>query len=149
MRLIPLALVTLVFATACDQLQVTPAVIGARISVDRAKPDAEADIDVDVLLTAACFTNDRVILERVGLERRRGNGSAAISDLDLGFPSDFNPWLGSEQEVAAGLVNLGTVNGDLVPLCGESLDLTVYLSRDGDRSVSTASDPYALTINCP
>jgi hypothetical protein len=149
MRLIPLALVTLVFATACDQLQVTPEVIGARISVDRAKPDAEADIVVDVELDGATFTNDRVILERVGLERRRGNGSAAISDLDLGFPSDFNPWLGGEQKIAAGLVNLGTVNAQLIPLCGESLDLTVYVSRDGDRSVSTASNPYALVVNCP
>jgi hypothetical protein len=129
--------------------EIEPQVIGAQITSDPGKPDQLADITVDVQLNAHPFTNDRALLDRVTLSRREGYAEQPAEDLALGFPSDFNPWVSDDQPEVASLVNLGTTNRDLADICGQTVDLAVWVGRDGDRDGAAVSPPYTLEVNCP
>jgi hypothetical protein len=142
-RLLSLALL---LVAGCE---IEPQIIGAQITADPSKPDQLAAITVDVELSAPPFTNDRALLDRVTLSRREGYAEQPAEDLALGFPSDFDPWVTNDQPAVASLVNQGTTNRDLADICGQTVDLAVWVGRDGDRDGAEVSPPYTLEVKCP
>ena len=129
---------------------IQPHVLGAQITVDEKHPDALADVLVDLTFDFSKFASDRVVLDRATLSRPAGYDERPALDLALGFPPDFDSWVTDpDADPDVSLVNLGTTNGELAPLCGQTLDLQVWLSRHGDADSAAVSDPYSLTIQCP
>ena len=133
----------LVVLAACGpDRAVVPEVVSAAITSDSGVPVALARIDVVLELTAGSRAEGAVSLEHATLEQ----GGSEVLDLDLDFPDTFDAVVTPEEAITAPLVNMGTSNRTLEPLCGQTLDLRVAVALDELQHVNGAP---ALELDTP
>lgn len=136
------------FATACTDLdhEVVPDVIHAAVAVDRSAPAELAMVDVSLRLIAGARADRTVELWDAWL--MQPTRDVSTFQLKLAFPEgsvDVEP---REQRVVD-LVNLGTTNADLLPLCHQAVDVRVNIRYlDEPTNGFTDVEPRRVTIDC-
>jgi hypothetical protein len=118
--------IAMLATTGCSSFDddVFPHVANATVTAVPAEPDSLAAMDISLRIVAGPRAEHEVALERVSLERPTGS---RVRDLDLAFPDTATLVFHAGDEMTVGLVNVGTTNGELTPLCGQTLDLAVLL----------------------
>lgn len=135
-------------AAACSNLddEVVPDVVEAELAVDRSAPGELAMVDVSLRLTAGPQADRTIELWDVWLLQPTRDVSSYRLKLALpGGSLDFDP---DEQRVVD-LVNVGTTNADLTPLCHQAVDVFVNIRYLDEPMVGFADvEPRRVTIAC-
>lgn len=130
MKLASLAALVLAACSSFDG-DVFPKVSSASLHADPAAPEALASVDIALRLEPGWRADRPVTLRSVELWRAVDPPSRA-AHLELAFPDGDEIEVDQPQVVK--LVNVGTTNGDLAPLCGQTFTLTVQLAYPEDAS---------------
>ncbi len=123
---------------------VIPVIVRAEIAVDRDSPDDLAQSDIAITFDTDESADRIVELNEVVLLRT----NSATPTLSFALPPDFDGRVrhGAEPEVS--LVNIGTTNGLLAPLCGlEELSLFVHIRYAGTGTFAF-NDPEPMALTC-
>jgi hypothetical protein len=139
------------FATACSNLdhEVVPDVASAAVAVDRNASVELAMINVTLRLSAGSQADHTIELWEAWLMQPTRDVSKFQLKLALpGGTLDLDP----DDEKVVNLVNVGTTNADLTPLCEQGVDLYVNssLPRRSDEwllrcRAATSEDRLQLT----
>ena len=111
---------------ACSSFDddVFPHVVTASVSTQPAAPTELASIAVTVRIAAGPNAERRVELHSATLENPDGTH---VLELELAFPGASVIGFHADQVKTLDLVNVGTTNADLAPMCGRTFNLGVMI----------------------
>lgn len=138
--------IALLTTTGCSSFDddVFPHVVNASVTATPAAPTALAAVDLTLEIVAGSRAEHEVELGEVRLEQPADG--LIVQALHLAFPGDptltFHP--GNTKTV--GLVNTGTTNADLAALCGQALDVSVFLGYPDTSELTGGGAP--VTVVC-
>jgi hypothetical protein len=141
-------IVATITTAACSNLdhEVVPDVVSAKLAIDRSTPDELAMVDITLELTAGSEADRTIELWDVWLMQPTRDVSEFQLKLALpGGTLDFEP----DQQRVVDLVNVGTTNAHLTPLCQEVVDLYVTIRYlDDEMNGFGDVEPLRVTIDC-
>lgn len=150
---------TLATTGACANLddEVVPDVLRAEVAVDRAAPDELATVHVSLRLTAGSTADHTIEIWNVSLMEPAQDSSDSY--LKLAVPCSRRSSVGAcsgrgldldpGQQMVVDLVNVGTTNADLMPLCHRAVDMTLSIRYLDDPMVGFADvERPRVTIAC-
>lgn len=150
---------TIATTAACSNLdhEVVPDVVRAELAVDRNAPGELATVHVALRLTAGSEADHTIELWDVWLMEPARDVSSYFLRLALpcSGPSRFATCsegrldLDPDQQMVVDLVNVGTTNADLIPLCQQAVDLYLNIRYLDDPMSGFADvEPPRVTIAC-
>jgi hypothetical protein len=139
---------TLVTAGACTDTahEVVPDVVRAELAADRSASGELATVDISLRLTAGLVAHHTIELWDVWLMEPTRD----VSDhqLKLALPGgslDLEP----HEQIVVDLVNIGTTNADLTPLCHRAVDVLVNIRyADDPMNGFTDVEPQRVNVAC-
>ena len=149
---------TIATTAACANLddEVVPDVVRAELAVDRNAPDELAKVGVSLRLTAGSDADHTIEVWNVSLMEPAHSVSSYF--LKLAVPcygrSRFSTCsegldLDPDQQLVVNLVNVGTTNAHLIPLCQKAVDLSLSIRYLDDPMSGFADvEPPRVTIAC-
>jgi hypothetical protein len=140
------ALVATAAACASNEQDVVPDVVDAHFAVDRSASGELAIIDISLELVAGPQAERTIELWDVWL--MEPTKDVSTHQLKLALPGgslDFEPF----QRTVVDLVNVGTTNADLIPLCHHPVDVLVNIRYlDDPMNGFTDVEPQRVTVAC-
>jgi hypothetical protein len=144
-------LVAVAIMTGCSSFdyEVDPAIVQAHITVHPTAPTQLATIGVTIQLVAGSRADRSVALDHVAL-RQTPNNTIPDIPLDLAFAGAQQVAIHPGEQIPVDLVNVGTTNADLTPLCGATFDVVVFINYVDDPTQASGNARMTeLTIACP
>jgi hypothetical protein len=134
--------------TGCSSFDddVFPHVVTATVTTVPSQPDSLAAVNITLRIEAGPSAERRVALGRVSLEQQ--SDQAFVRELALVFPDEPTLAFHANEARTVDLVNLGTTNADLTPLCGEAFQLSVLLDYPDSASEWTGGGASSVAITC-
>jgi len=138
------SLVALAGCSSFDR-DVIPVIVSAEIAVDRDLPDELAQSDIAITFDTDGSADRIVELYNVLLV---GSENGRTPTVSFALPPDFDGRVRHGAEPELSLVNVGTTNGLLAPLCGETgLEILVNIHYAGTETI-TFNDPEPMALTC-
>jgi hypothetical protein len=125
---------------------VFPDVATATLTAVPSAPSGLAAIDITLRIVAGPSADRVVSLDLVRIEHVDDRSHAL--DLDVVLPGNATRSLGPNDVVSAELVNVGTTNVELAPLCGETFYFQVFLAYPDSPGETTGGSGAPVTIGC-
>ena len=128
--------------SSTDQ-DVIPVIVSAEIAVNQDSPDELAQSDIAITFDTD-ESADRIV-EHVEVVLLRTN--SATPTLSFALPPDFDGRVRHGAEPELSLVNVGTTNRVLAPLCGLGLSMFVRIRYAGTGTYAF-NDPEPMALTC-